>query len=360
MSLVDGVATVDQVPGSTGTNWPVTGTLDVSTGRAAAVLCGRAEVFFDAGSRARLLGRSAQVCNVGLDAGRVVVDARRLVPGAVLAVSTVAGQVRVRGTIFAVEILDREVEVRVLEGLVEVSVPFLPSRRLAAGCVFRLGDERPRVLPEADEHRDRRLAGLPPPAPLRSEQPASVHPRIVPSPPVVGQATAVAAGELGPAAATAGSGSASRRAGVRRPDRDPDGAGGREPEAAVETPAQFLAAARRLRLAQDWLGAVSVYGELIAAFPSSAESRIALVTLGQIRLEHLRDAEAALQAFEEYLAGPATDLAEEAAWGRARALRELGREAEEGEALRVFLARHPASLWTQEAQVRLSELEGGP
>jgi hypothetical protein len=130
---------------------------------------------------------------------------------------------------------------------------------------------------------------------------------------------------------------------------------------AAGTAADLLDAARRLRTAADWTGAAATYEELKTRFPDSAEARVALVPLGQLRLERLGDAAGALRAFEEYLARSASAaLREEASWGRIQALRGLGRAEDEVGALRGFLAAHPASLRANAARQRLAELEGAP
>ena len=70
------------------------------------------------------------------------------------------------------------------------------------------------------------------------------------------------------------------------------------------------------------------------------------VPLGQVCLERLGEAAGA--------------LVEDAARGRIRTLDHLARTGEEAEAVREFMAAHPASPYADEARQRLAESEGTP
>src|SRR5437660_5834 len=75
--------------------------------------------------------------------------------------------------------------------------------------------------------------------------------------------------------------------------------------------------------------------------PTSSEAHAARIAYGDLFLAR-GDAQAALDAYDVYLRRGG-GLAEEASFGRVRALRALGRGAEERAATDAFLARWPAS-----------------
>ena len=88
------------------------------------------------------------------------------------------------------------------------------------------------------------------------------------------------------------------------------------------------------------------------------EAKTSLISLGNIQLDHLNQPGKALLAFNKYL-GTTTKgtLAQEAAWGRIRALGKLGRTADEIDALKVFLINYPSSVQARMARSRLRDLE---
>jgi tetratricopeptide (TPR) repeat protein len=105
-----------------------------------------------------------------------------------------------------------------------------------------------------------------------------------------------------------------------------------------------------LKSAQTLLGegrteeAVGAYKLLLSRYPSSAEARAALISLGRLSLGG-GSAEEALGYFDRYLAGPDGPLRVEARYGRIQALRRLGRTADERSAIHEFLARHSDSVY---------------
>jgi outer membrane protein assembly factor BamD (BamD/ComL family) len=98
----------------------------------------------------------------------------------------------------------------------------------------------------------------------------------------------------------------------------------------------------------------SIYGRLIAQHPGSAEALAALVSLGELQLSQFGDAKAALKSFDAYVRAGGS-LAQEARYGRIRALRKLGRHAEEQAAIDRFLADYPHSVQAATLRARLSE-----
>jgi tetratricopeptide (TPR) repeat protein len=119
---------------------------------------------------------------------------------------------------------------------------------------------------------------------------------------------------------------------------------------AVASAADLLAQARTRRGAGDIPGAIAAYEELILRYPNVAASRTAMVTLGQLRLD-LGQAKKALRWFDRYVEGGGA-LAEDAQFGRIRALRALGRRADEREAIDAFLAKYPSGSYAAKLRGR--------
>jgi len=125
----------------------------------------------------------------------------------------------------------------------------------------------------------------------------------------------------------------------------------------VPPPEELLATARDLRAARDFTGAIAAYERLVAAYPETPVARTALVTLGQIQLDQGGNPGRALELFRRYLAASQErPLAQEAAYGVARAHRALGETAAERAALEAFLRDFGASAKARSAAERLAEL----
>ncbi|MDF2697258.1 MAG: hypothetical protein K0S65_5641 [Labilithrix sp.] len=126
--------------------------------------------------------------------------------------------------------------------------------------------------------------------------------------------------------------------------------------APTEQTADLLREANRLRAQGRWADAAATYRKVIDLGPDSAEAYPADVALGNLELQQGR-AQAALTRYEHALrAHPSGALAEEARWGKARALRAAGRTAEEKAALVEFRTRHPESPLVPAATQRLAEI----
>jgi hypothetical protein len=121
-------------------------------------------------------------------------------------------------------------------------------------------------------------------------------------------------------------------------------------------PTGLLEEARRALREQQWCTAAYKYELLTTRFSGTAEAHTVLVPLGQLQLEHLNRADLALRSLDLYLAGGGGSLAQEARHSRIRALRELGRDAEEREAIRAYLTDYPSSFQARALDKRLSEL----
>jgi TolA-binding protein len=169
-------------------------------------------------------------------------------------------------------------------------------------------------------------------APPREESPVEVLPPT--APPLPGAAPAVTA-------------PAPRRRARAEPARTPS---------AEPTAAELFAAANTARRARDLRGAIDRYLALERRFPDSEESIVSLVSAADL-LARLGESDGALRTFDRYLARrPEGSLAPEALFGRARALKQLGRRADETDAWRRLLLTFPGSIYEPAARKRLDEL----
>lgn len=101
--------------------------------------------------------------------------------------------------------------------------------------------------------------------------------------------------------------------------------------------------------------AIQGYHKLQKQFPGSPEAHASRVSLGGLLLR-AGSSRAALTQFDAYLASSGGQLAAEALFGRAQALRALGRSADEAQNLDRLVKNYPQSAYATHAQRRLLEL----
>lgn len=112
--------------------------------------------------------------------------------------------------------------------------------------------------------------------------------------------------------------------------------------------------ARRYR---QWERVAALYRAILGAYPDAHQAQSSKVSLGYVELEHLGNAEQALRAFEMYLECCQNgSLVQEAEFGKALALRALGRVTEERLVLRDFLNRFPTAIQAKRARARYRQL----
>jgi hypothetical protein len=122
--------------------------------------------------------------------------------------------------------------------------------------------------------------------------------------------------------------------------------------------AALLRQARAARKQRDWQGAAELYEQIIAQYPESFEAHSSWVSLGYLQLDYLGRAAQSLMFFEEYLRRQKEgSLVQEAAYGRILALRTLGDTRREAAALQEFAVRFPTAIQTGAAKARLAELD---
>jgi TolA-binding protein len=104
--------------------------------------------------------------------------------------------------------------------------------------------------------------------------------------------------------------------------------------------------------------ACSLYRELQRRYPTSVEALVSRVSFGRVLLDQLADPSGALGQFDQYLAQTThTALAEEALFGRATALSQLGRPEAERETWRTLVTRYPSSIYADRARVRMGAIQ---
>jgi hypothetical protein len=122
------------------------------------------------------------------------------------------------------------------------------------------------------------------------------------------------------------------------------------------TAAVLFAEANALRRRGETRQAVALYQSLRQRFPESSQAVLSAISVGDLLLAEA-DATGAVAAYSDYLRdSPRGALTEEALFGRARALRMLGRGDEERRTWEELLRRYPRSAYQPTASRRLREL----
>jgi hypothetical protein len=254
--------------------------------------------------------------------GRVVAELEPQPPGTSFTLEAPDGTATAIGTAFSVEVPEDGGPsiTRVLHGTVLVRPREAPARRVGAHAQTAMIDAPTAPLPVTDEARD----------------------------------LTVLAGALGPDLAPS---AAVAMAPTSAPPVEPRGAARRgAPDG--DDALSLLRAAREMNARGDVPGAAAAYRALLARHPSTPEAVAGELAYGELQLGPLGDAAGALRTFERYLAHGGS-LAEEASYGRIRALRALGRDDEERAAIEAFLRTYPDGAVAASLRLR-EESRGGP
>lgn len=306
------------------------GRMALHVGTQVAVRVGRACIAVDTGVRVCLDdGASLRVAELQLARRRIEVMSGRVVAtldpqpeGTSFVLSADGVEVTAVGTVFAVERSGaRAVMASVLEGVVEVAAPRGRTQLHAHQRASIASDGRVSVsaLPAADE--------------------AALQHVVEPSVPVP---VPVPDSEVDTTPAL---------------DSRPADALSPKPPVKVASAASLIAQAQRLRSQGKRRRAARVYQTLIETYPKRSESRVALISLGDLQLR-LGSARAALRSYDRYLARrPGGALVEEAQLGRIRALRALKRRRQERAAIEAFLRDNPRSWEAARLRQRLTSLK---
>jgi len=125
---------------------------------------------------------------------------------------------------------------------------------------------------------------------------------------------------------------------------------------APPTALDLLRQAQVCRRQHRWACALAQYGKLLREHQGAVVTT-ALVAMAEIELRHMGRPGAALKHFDQYLGRrPSGSVAAEALYGKARALRALGRRAAEIQVLRSFVKRYPNAILTARVRDRLRSL----
>ena len=292
--------------------------------------------YLEKGASASVIAANPEATQLSLEQGRIFLHVMPREPGESFTIDVPGGQVRVIGTIFSVSLARETLEVSVAEGLVRLELTGGSAVEIPAGQVYRTGDGLATLSAGQMDTIDRAARlGVAPSGQLAT-----------------GQGFAAAGREPSPT---------HEDGAYEDPPVKAPPSLARADSASGETPPPIpalLQAARESRFEGDWAGAVRAYQDLIAAYPDSPEALTCLVPLGQLQLQQLDQPEEALTSFSQYArAASHGALLEEAEWGIAQSLRELGRVDDEHLTLTVFRDHHPHSVYAAEVEARLKELE---
>ncbi len=321
----------------TGTTLGKGDVLDVGSGSALVQLANGSTVRLEDGALFSLKAITRDRTTLRLDQGIAFLVVHPFPGGRTLVLDTPAGQLLALDTTFAAQITGAECAVAVAQGTVSLELPVNTAAEVPAGQLYRSGHGF------CDMHADRQEAMV---VAGRADQPL---------PPGAMECTQLA--RLEPAAPLVEREHQpvlSSPVAVHVQAAEPVAAAASEPSMEM-----LLDTVRRCRLRGDWSGAAGAYAQLIGTYPGTEEALTSHVLLGWIQLEHLGRPQAALESFEAYLRGAQTGpLREEAEWGMALALSELGRQEEERAALQAFIEHNEGSLHATEAAQRLGKLRG--
>ncbi len=352
--------------------------LEVRSGWACVEMVTGSRIFVEHGTRLRMVESTQDQQRLELLGGRAIFQVKPLNPGQTFLLKLARGRVQVVGTLFRVVVTEQANQIQVAEGKVLFTPLEGQGALVASGGVYdldlrsrfehrellerikaathatatasslvgvdratpdamRVGGER--VLPELRRQPGKR------PGPSRQEPPREARKS------AASEHGAAPVGRKGPPPLLA---NASAPAAELRPSPPTSP---RPPELpALES---LLDRARKCGAQADFAGALQAYRQVIDRYPGSAEAIICLVRVGSLHLDQLGNPAEALRYFDSYLGQlGALFLAEEATWGRIKALHRLGRTADESRALRRFLGLFPQSLYAQKARARLQSLEG--
>jgi hypothetical protein len=127
-------------------------------------------------------------------------------------------------------------------------------------------------------------------------------------------------------------------------------------EIQAETASSLFARANNERRHDHVAAAISLYGELERRYPESDEARISHVSLGRLLLDRGIWSKGLSQLDDYLVSSPDGMLAPEALFGKARALKALGRRDEERGTWNRLVTKFADSVYATQARHRLEEL----
>ncbi len=264
-------------------------------------------------------------------------------------VETPRGEVRVKGTLFTVQVDRDDARVDVYRGVVEVAPKQDDDNeafQVAAGFSAKLGKRATHALHNADEDTLqkalRSVAASDSPDKTKTEGEGNETPTMEEPARSLGETSHEADSREEPAASLA-----------ENPRRDAD----RGPKRTPASMDALLHDAQSCLLIHDWECAASKYQELLRLYSGRPESAAVLISLAKIELRHLNLPGDALDHYQTYeRRSPNGPLLEEALLGKADVYRRLGQKQSEVDTLRVYLDRFPGSSLSGKARARLKQL----
>jgi len=304
---------------------------------------------------------------VYLEKGRLLARLDHQPAGRTFLVRTAQAEVQAVGTRFSVGISDDgQTQVRLHEGKVTVRAANHVASDLAAPVQARVGDDiRLAPMPAAASQDDdllsdlstlprtetraiARIASIPVGAevwfdngargktPVSTVLAADAHVRLA-------MAGYVPVSEWIPVADGATIERSIMLTRLAAPAEQPDRPARAHREARLPSPSRLLAMAQALRARGAYDACAKVYRRLWSEFPGSEESKVSMISLGELELGKRNHPAAALEAFGAYLRVGGT-LEREARYGRIRALRAVGRDGEADAESATFLRDYPTSI----------------
>lgn len=267
-------------------------------------------------------------------------------------VDTAHGQVRVKGTVFAVHVDSDTAWVEVFRGVVEVVAAERNDRAVFVSAghgaaldthkTFTLSAPKAEVLLKplhdaaVDDGVDKGLAGDSTVIEHEDEQ--------VPDPVVTLDSGVSVEGGHQTELSEQVEGDSRRGAGS-------------DSKRVVPSIDALIQGAQSCLLVRDWNCAAARYQEVLQYYSGRPESTAALIGLAKIELRHLNKPKKALAHYRAYQQrAPEGPLAEEALFGIAEVYRRIGSRDKETETLRRFVAKYPKSSLLEKAHARLEEL----
>ncbi len=277
----------------------------------------------ETGTQFRALPLTDKTLTVNLVRGTMWVEVDPDQEGPRFCIRTSDGTIEVRGTIVRVSADSKGVVADVLQGMVRIAPRRGPVFELTSGTTAEIAQRAVRVL-TAEENQDRSQT-------LERISFLKYHDRALLDGAGQGDDVTIKS-------------QMSEEPSIKQAKIRPLSAG------------TLLAQARALRREQDWQGVADAYEKLIRRHWGTDEANAALVALGQVRLEKLKDPANALGWFESYLDTGATALIAEALYSKARALRALGDAERERKTLTQLIERFPSAIQATAAKKRLHAL----
>ncbi len=315
----------------------------------------------DSQSRVELVSSTAAERRLFLREGRVVCQIDEHHEGRFFRIETVAGTITATGTVFAVEMRDQEVLVRLHRGSVEVRSADGRVRKLRAPAAVSLNREigdikwdqdvaeadldlvAPATLWDDSSLTRVDISGAPDGSQVQLDRvTVGRTPLSLLVPPGTHQLAFEKEGHQVKRLTVGVQGSTMQVDGALEPTEVEATPAAQARTGQTMSSAQMLSAAQDLRASGQLAQAVTLYRRLVASYPGKPEARAALLSLGALELGSLSNPAAALGHYQRYLnlGGP---LAQEASFGKIRALQRLGRAREAQQAIEEFTNRYPNS-----------------